>query len=167
VSSWGGSLGSIGIDFLKAIGIRIHVVRFQQKTKDVFSAVAVSGAISRSSNKSTDSKSKKSEAAGNENEVVAARNPRFLLLVRQSKGKFCLPSKPATPIAVKQSSQGGTLMTRYDVLFEETLVLRTQDMQFSDQITLELWVRHHLNKTCSITRSYISVNFWYIITYLS
>ncbi len=64
MSSWGGSLGSIGIDFLKAIGIRIHVVRFQQKTKDVFSAVAVSGAISRSSNKSTDSKSKKSEAAG-------------------------------------------------------------------------------------------------------
>lgn len=91
---------------------------------------------------------------------MAARNPRFLLLVRQSKGKFCLPSKPATPIAVKQSSQGGTLMTRYDVLFEETLVLRTQDMQFSDQITLELWKSNtyysHTRKkkpiaTCSFT----------------
>lgn len=64
VSSWGGSLGSIGIDYLKAIGIRIHVVRFQQKSKDFFSATAASGTISRSSNKSTDSKSKRSETVG-------------------------------------------------------------------------------------------------------
>lgn len=57
-------MGSIGIDYLKAIGIRIHVVRFQQKSKDFYSAAAASGTISHSSNKSTDSKSKKSETVG-------------------------------------------------------------------------------------------------------
>lgn len=68
-------------------------------------------------------------------------NPRRLIVIRQSKGKFHQPSKSAIPIAVKQSSKGSTLMTKYDVLFEETLVLRLRDMQFSDQISLEFWVR--------------------------
>lgn len=57
-------MGNIEIDYMKAIGIRVHFVRFQKKSKDVFSVDAVGGATSRSSNRSTDSKSKKSEAAG-------------------------------------------------------------------------------------------------------
>lgn len=100
--------------------------------------------------------------------MTVARNPRRLILLRQSKGKFCLPSRSATPITVKQSSKGSTLMTKYDVLFEETLVLRLQDMQFSDHISLELWVRHALIVTFILQLVHaISVITCHISTHLS
>ena len=57
-------MGSIGIPYLKAIGIRIHAVRFQKKLKDLASAVGSTTYRSSRSTRSADSKSKETDVRG-------------------------------------------------------------------------------------------------------
>jgi len=140
IAPWGGCFRSIGIAYFKAIGIRIHAVRYQKKLKEPI--LSVGGAATRSSRSvrsAGDSKSNKSVEAVLDEELFLGRKSRRLITIRNSKGKFNQPSNSsATPILAKETSRDST-HNRYEVLFEETIVFRTSDMQFSDEIVLEFW----------------------------
>jgi hypothetical protein len=65
VVSWGCSLGSIGFPYLKAFGIRIHVVTFEKKFGDaVYDSGGAPGRSTRESVRSGDSTTKKSDTKG-------------------------------------------------------------------------------------------------------
>jgi len=126
---WGASIGSLGLPFLKAIGIRVHVMRYQRKRNS-------NGKSERNDNPINARDFKRVKA-----EEEKRQNPkRKVISIMRVKDKFHHLTRASKPkLLVDEGDQSASKISRYAVIFEETIIIRCADLQLSDHIVINFW----------------------------
>jgi len=150
--AWGGDIGAVEIPMLKAIGIRIHGLRWLVKRR----GSTLSSLIDKSDSANTRSSISAKEENRARKEIRKAerarKNPRAKVVSARVKGdsqnkKY--KSSKANPKLLSRTDAKkydhlfptGEMhnMDCYHACFEETIIFPNSDLQFSDSILIEVW----------------------------
>eukprot|EP00804_Cyclotella_cryptica_P012787 CCRYP_010547-RA/>CCRYP_010547-RA protein AED:0.05 eAED:0.05 QI:183/0.85/0.81/1/0.76/0.63/22/985/2990 len=118
---WGKPMVQIGLSFLKGIGIRVHTVRYQKIRKQII----------QQSNQDIEISSKELKRARAAEE--RRKNPPYkaVSIIHNKQRQHYLTYKVKPKLLPDRP--GNWVLSHYAVIFEETLVLRTPDLQLTDQ----------------------------------
>jgi len=128
---WGRPMSPNGLSYLKAIGIRVHTVRYQKirrriVQKDDADRSEVDGVTSK--------EYKRIRAA----EERRKNPPRKLVSIMHEKDKYHYITAPIRP-KLLSDAPGNLVLSHYAVTFEETLIIRSTDLQLGDVVSINFW----------------------------
>lgn len=124
---WGRPMSDIGLSYLKAIGIRIHTVRYQKIRKRFVKRNDQEGGDEEDDKAMNSREYKRLKAA----EERRKNPPRKLVSIMHEKDKYHYITSPVRP-KLLTDAPGNLVLSHYAVTFEETLILRSTDLQLGD-----------------------------------
>jgi len=134
---WGASLGQVVLPYVKGIGMRIHQVRYQKKYKGAREAAGTYDEDDESTVPQTAREFRQAKAAEDKR-----RNPaRKAISMMRLRDKDHILTTARKPKLLEDDEDGSVSpeVSRYVIVYEETLTLRCSDMQLSDVIAVYLW----------------------------
>lgn len=137
---WGRPMSDNGLSFLKAIGIRVHTVRYQKIRKRAIQKDPVESTSAASH--VTSREYKRIRAA----EERRKNPPRKLVSIMHEKDKYHYITSPIRP-KLLSDEPGNLVLSHYAVTFEETLILRSADLQLGDVVAINFWNHQGLKST--------------------
>jgi len=140
---WGRPMSDNGLSYLKAIGIRVHTVRYQNIRRRVTKKVDTD---SSHGDDVTSKEYKRIRAA----EERRKNPPRKLVSIMHEKDKYHYITAPTRP-KLLSDEPGNLVLSHYAVTFEETLILRSSDLQLGDVVAINFW--NHRGLKSSTTRA--------------
>jgi len=139
VVPWGMPMSTNEIPYLKGIGIRIHTVRYQKVRK-------------RAVNVDVDGEHDGDDVSTRERRRILAAEKRRLdpplkqVSIKHQKDKRHRLSFPIRP-KLLADHPGNLVLSHYAVTFEETIELRSSDLQLDDIVTINFWNHKTLKHT--------------------
>ncbi|KAL7543622.1 LOW QUALITY PROTEIN: hypothetical protein ACHAXR_013206 [Thalassiosira sp. AJA248-18] len=140
---WGRPMCDNGLSYLKAIGIRVHTVRYQKIRKRIIQK----NNVDRSEDDQVTSKEYKRIRAAEERRK---NPPRKLISIMHEKGKYHYVTSPTRP-KLLADAPGSLVLSHYTATFEETLILRSSDLQLGDTVAINFW--NHRGLKSATTRA--------------
>lgn len=130
--TWGSPMVATGLPFLKAIGIRVHTVTYQKVRRRIIQKE--DNDEDQSENQISSREYKRIKAA----EERRKNPPRKLVSIMHEKEKYHYITAPIRP-KLLADAPGNLVISHYAVTFEETLILRSSDLQLGDKVAINFW----------------------------
>jgi len=143
---WGRPMCGNGLAYLKGIGIRVHTVRYQKMRKRVIQKVDTDH-NGDGDGHVTSKEYKRIRSA----EERRKNPPRKLVSIMHNKEKYQYATAPIRP-KLLEDAPGSLVLSHYAVTFEETLILRSSDLQLGDVVAISFWNYHGLKATTTRRR---------------
>lgn len=143
---WGRPMSDNGLPYLKAIGIRVHTVRYQKVRR----RLVQKGDRDSDSGEVVDSISSKEYKRIKQAEERRKNPPRKLVSIMHEKDKYHYITYPVRP-KLLSDKPGNLVLSHYAVVFEETIILRSSDLQLGDRIAINFW--NHRGLKAATTRA--------------
>ena len=131
--TWGSPMVATGLPFLKAIGIRVHTATYQKVRRRRIIQKKDSDE-DQSENQISSKEYKRIKAA----EERRKNPPRKFVSIMHEKDKFHYITAPIRP-KLLADAPGNLVISHYAVTFEETLILRSSDLQLGDKVAINFW----------------------------
>jgi len=146
VVRWGSSIGTILLPYMKAIGIRIHSVRYQKKYKGLQSNPKDTKFDTERADYPKNAKEFKKAKADDERRRMPQRKVISAMRQRDKKHHLTAAARPMLLLNELEASRQQKV-SKYLVVFEETIIMRREDLQLSDAVTISLWQNKTLKPT--------------------
>eukprot|EP01082_Thalassiosira_pseudonana_P015658 g14534.t1 g14534 contig9:2076053-2079490(+) len=134
VVSWGKPMCEHGISYLKAVGIRVHTVRYRKIRKRVDKQINEDQSDHLVQETWQSSKEYKRNKAAEERRKNPPSKVVTIFYKKEKQHHATVANKPK----LLSDQPLNDVISHYAVTFEETIILRVSDMQLSDQVTIEL-----------------------------
>jgi len=144
---WGKPMAQNGLPFLKAIGVRIHTVRYQRIRKRV---------NRKQLNDKTERDDEDWQASKEYKRIRAAEDrrkcpPRKIVSIIHNKEKQHFLSSSVRP-KLLEGHPGNLVISHYALTFEDTIILRSADFQLQDEVAINVWNTKMLKSATTKTK---------------
>mmetsp|Transcript_21012 Transcript_21012/g.34666 ORF Transcript_21012/g.34666 Transcript_21012/m.34666 type:complete len:1329 (+) Transcript_21012:3-3989(+) len=129
VVPWGMPLRQTGLSFLKAIGIRVHTVRYRKIRKAVLLPDQDEG-------EGVDYVTSKEHKRIRASEMRRTNPPSKILRISYKKGNRRYTTTSINP-KLLTDHPGNETISHYAAIFEQTLILRTNNLQLDDEVKIQ------------------------------
>ncbi|KAL7554677.1 hypothetical protein ACHAWF_018946 [Thalassiosira exigua] len=131
--SWGTPMSDIGLSYLKAIGIRVHTVRYQKVRR----RLVLKDETDQSQSEIGNPRSKENKRI-RKAEERRKNPPRKSVSIMHGKEKYHHVTGSIRP-KLLTDAPGNLVVSHYAVTFEETLIIRSSDLQLNDTVVVNFW----------------------------